>query len=1529
MGALALAAAPALAGALMLAGLLPGRGAPAASALPPFAPGEVTTSQADGSVPAHQVTIFGATPEEPGAPGSEETWGVGRLGKNHVLVRYYVHPSVGGSEEGTWTLGPALPSDLRPVEGPLAGEMTPRGTGVLLGEGKPGVVLVRSPGGAFEATAPVPVEGETLAQGVEPLLKSGEALAGSRAPLIAPLEEADGQAGALVVPVSEAQEASVEGQVLHWDGHTWTREPIAVPELSAQDFRVLALGASSPTNAWLLAQLASTHLGKSAYPAGSVALFRRVEASPQQWVWKPVALSAGPGDEEAHPLTVPVQGGEAKPFTVPGTGEPPTVRSQLLTVSSEGVWIDGRRGDVLEPEAASTTLFFKPEGAGGGSVRASFCQHAPEGKPSCSYELPAALPSGYTRSFAWADPGEPFGERVITGLREGVSLRLAGDSFTRVLALGAGAGSGEDPGAQFGAAFSKPTEGWLGQDLLPVHLTERPVASRLAPWPVPFRTPLLALAPEPGVPVGSLASEALAVGLDGAVARYKPGQGWLPESLFGPGERVEREAQLRAVAWPTPTRAYAVGDHGQMWLWRGETGLWEKDPATPPNFRGNLLGVAFDPANPARGYAVGTSEVGLGGVLLRYGKTWTEETNLPPQVQGAAFTSIAFAGSEAIVAYRRQPNPSVQSFEGGLLVNEGSGWHVDEGAAAAIGSGVPRTVAGLPDGGAAVLVEGEVHQVYERESAGSPWQAVPVPPPSNGSSLALFREGGALRTILAAGGSSNVELQAQAPPGFPPDLYEPIGANSAGPETAVVLRQTAAGWSDESHELDPITEPEGGYHAEWDIPYRPDPVAAVLVDPTGTQGWAVGGTINSRALLETGDIERYPSEGAPPTGVSEEAQVALDPEVAPTDVTLAFGGHAECVNPCAARARAGVGPQVWLTSALALAHKLGVRAFLYTGPSVSEASIEGQRRTVPLPFAQELGRTEEILDNASVLGATGVYAVASPQDRDARPENEGSEELFEQAFAGLSPPLGDGPSPPGISPAPAGQPLGAGRQACAAEVGCQAAYYAMDAEADGRRVRVIVLDDSSEVGAAQQAWLAGQLRSAAAEGQPAIVVGDANLNARIAAGQLWAREVAALLVGSPGCGCAASAYFYDSPEEDAVRPLRVGGGEVETYGSGTLGYVHVLSEEKSDFHGASGILLTQVQMAGYTPHANNNRAPVVVRLIPVAGELALEARGGTLLRRSETALFAGLARRPRAGSLGVNGSDESEVDPYIPIPEECVGKECAVGLFPEYTFTSSRTDVGNFVARNLASADPLAVQQNAKGEPEPDPHSGLFCTYNAGTTIVTIRAGGLAASLPVTVQAGSVREPCGTVPLKELPPAQQQVSAAPPTAPAPAPAGAAPAAAPAPVPLPPAPPVPPPAILPVPARPVPAPPPPFFVPAIAPIALVPFVPPPLPPAANPTPPSGTSAVTSPVEAAQKEEEEEEATESVSNQAVAYRAPDHEPSALFVLGFVTLAAFAGASVRRPRRDRRELRVAPATLSAMRAQRRMDPRSRRRG
>src|SRR6202035_223786 len=146
------------------------------------------------------------------------------------------------------------------------------------------------------------------------------------------------------------ESGKVESSVLHWNGSTWTREPIAVPGASSTDFRILAIGASAPSNAWLLAQLSS----ESSYPVGAVALFRRQTGGGAGASWRPIALEAGKGDEEAHPLV----GAGKTPFTVSGTGEAPTVEAQLLTVTGDGVWIDGQRRDVH----TSSTMFFQPEG---------------------------------------------------------------------------------------------------------------------------------------------------------------------------------------------------------------------------------------------------------------------------------------------------------------------------------------------------------------------------------------------------------------------------------------------------------------------------------------------------------------------------------------------------------------------------------------------------------------------------------------------------------------------------------------------------------------------------------------------------------------------------------------------------------------------------------------------------------------------------------------------------------------------------------------------------------------------------------------------------------------------------------------------------------------------------------------------------------------------------------------------------------------------------------------------------------------
>ena len=1026
---------------------------------------------------------------------------------------------------------------------------------------------------------------------------------------------------------------------------------------------MLAIAASSTSNAWLLAQLST----KASYPEGAVALFHRIPVAerPGEWQWDPVELAEGAGTEKLA-LATPVQGGETKPFTVAGVGEVPAVKSQLLTVTSEGVWIDGERGDVNTTTPASTTLFFKPEGNGEadgkglvhGTLAASWCElppGAPAGTPPCQRELPDPLPLGTGRSFAWAASGTPFGKRVITGLPGGVTLSLEGEAFTPVLSLGAGKNNEEDPGANYGAAFSEPDEGWLGlAGALPVDLTANPVQSTLSPWPVSFRHPMLAIAPQPGAPVGSLSSEALAVGELGAVARYKPGVGWLPESLFGPGERIETP-RLRAIAWPTRGRAYAVGDGGEMWLWRSETGLWEHDPATPLNFRGNMVGVAFDPDNPALGYAVGSSAVAEApGVLLRYGKTWTQasESELPSQAHDASFVGIAFAGSEAIVAYRTRSSVFHSTEEGGLLVNDGSGWQVDPEAASLVGSGVPGALAALPDGGAAFTVIGREGgtRLYEREHVGSPWQATPTPPPGEfAGALTLYREGGEggpLRAILSNAGGVGVESEQQKPPpGFPPDFEPPLPPGGEAKPGGDLIRQTSSGWSDEDHELNPIGEPTGHFLA-YDLPYRPDAVQAVLVGPGGEGGWAVGGDLDSaNERLQTADIERYqssPSEQVTPLGLGS-SQVPLNPAAA----TFAIGGGAQCGAPCAERARDGIGPDVWLQTALQRARNIGVRAFLYSGPHITTGKTNGEKS--PIPFAQEFAGYAEILASAPLP----TYAAISPYDLNARPEFDGDEAEFERAFAGFPTPFGSNVSAVGLPEAPNGGPPE--RERCAGEVGCQAGYYAFDSEGSSGTVRVIVLDDSADVEMRQLEWLRQQLSSSQAGGVPAIVVGEADLNAQIGAGDKRAAEVAGALGQSGAC---ASAYFYDAPEVNVTQPLReasCGSQPIPTFGSGTLGYVDVSNEALGDFHGASGFLVGEVDLAPSARKAGN-LAPVSTRLIPDIGELALEAKDGILLRRSEPTLFAALARRPRAGGVARSLRTEQRNRPLHSDPGELRGR---------------------------------------------------------------------------------------------------------------------------------------------------------------------------------------------------------------------------------------------------------------------------------
>jgi hypothetical protein len=1419
--------------------------------------------------------FLGASPAE--APG--ETWA---LAKNQAkIVRY--------SDEGGWEtmpgpfgIGGGSIAGLEFAPGTLAGRTTPAGGVAVAAQTLAGeeMVIVRDPGGEFHA-APEP--GEALHSEDEETLFSGE---GSSGVLLAPVEETGGSTGFFDVPaVATRQEA-----VLHYDGAEWAREPICIgfeagPACTKPPsaFRALAIDASGPESAWLLA--------KRAAPEEGIELFQREAGggSGGETVWRQRELGP-PGSLGSLFAQEAPEFSDPEPFTV---GIAARAAGQPLTVTSAGAWVDAEL--TVNGESNDATLYYD---AGAGEVIASWCD-VTAASGLCQLELGAELPTGGGRSFAWppdGEPGDPFGRRAITGLGQGAVLDLEGSGFERLALAGGSAGAAE------GAALDETGEGWLGASP-PVHLTRNPDPSKLVSWPAPFRRPLTAIAPQPDAPVGALGSEALAVGAEGEVARYVPGQGWVPESLLtGSGARAR--PTLRAVAWPEPGRAYAVGDGTAMWVWQKVTGLWEPDPAAPPNqVRANFTAIAFDSDDPSRGYAVGKQ-----GLLMAYGRQWTQEP-LPAGVPGEAnFTSVAFAGSEAIATYKMPVDKNGNAvYEGGVLVNDGSGWRVDQGAAEALGGAVPERVAGLPDGGAAIASQenqaGGGGSVIERQGPSDAWQEAAGGPAGYPGALAAIREGGEVRAIVAVSPGQGAEdlntdldqVFAQPPPGSPPLLTSPYPLPASG----FIVRQTAAGWRDEEHQsypLPPRVEGQGIY----DLPRRPDPMLALLISPDGEQGWAVGGETGTSvqfqgSSIQTAGLMRYGPAAAPPANEAP-ASIPTDAGVA----TFAIGGNAQCAGPCADLAGTGIGPDVWLRAAVGRAAGIAPqpRAFLYTGPGVADDS---SAKLGQLGFGREEAAYAHRLGSAA--GSLPAFATPTSSDLD----RDGSLSVFQTAFSDFGSPLGAATPGAGVVPR--------------SQAGGGVGYYSFDSVGDGGAVRVVVLDYAgSSLGDAQSCWLAEQLAEAGAERAPAIVVGSRDLAGQAPNSAADARQTASILVnGTPPPGCApgappsgASAYFFDFPEQNRAYQLVSGARSIPVYGSGTLGYLIPQRPQETDYVGASGFLLASVDVAQRDPATNV--APVGTRLIPDIGGLAIDATDGTLLRRSQPALFRALARRPLAGpecsgNAAPRICEAIRPDPYVPIPSQCSGARCASAVFPEYAFASSNPDIADFVAADPGSPNPRTVLLR-EGKPVLDPTSGLLCAFNAGTTTVTITTGGLSYSTKVTVLGGSVQRPCGTTPLRSrgvspspvappLPPTGPEFASGPtPPPPPPAPAVSTPTPAPQPV-----------------IHHVPPPPPlfasaPFVAPIPTPSPIVPIVPPPPVPAAQPTPPSGTSPVV---------EREEEVAYDLVHHAVALRpAPVPSPAMAGSSGggapsplpvaLAALTALAAAGAIRGRRSRRDPELA---------------------
>lgn len=1009
-----------------------------------------------------------------------------------------------------------------------------------------------------------------------------------------------------------------------------------------------------------------------------------------------------------------------------------------------------------------------------------------------------------------------------------------------------------------GSVFTGPTEGWLAGSDAVGEWTLSPRERPLVAWPQPNRSPLTSVAVAPGSGASLLTSgSGLAVGLDGTALHYDARTGWLVDPVPPRASRVN----LFGVAYTSSTTAIAVGQFGVILRWNGTT--WTEDPQSISLTQSQLNAVAASPSGEA--WAVGT----FGTILHFDGSSWKVE--LPPaEDSGVNITSVAVAGSDVFAVAA-----------GNLLARaeDGSWNRVDPELLPdpAPQAGDLRLVAGLPDGG---LVVGGRALVLTRERPGEELRHAAQPVEGIVVALAAMRSaGGEVRAIVSV-----------APPAVDPFSQQSrrdVAGYPAG--DGELLRQTADGsWQDLSLAQYPSRSLPG------DGAVKVDPVLAVAASSDGARLWAVGGYAGTVTAAGQGTSAILPAR---PSGWrtssiwrwdadARNVPPGLDatPRVVPArngTVSFAFFSSALCKVQCGATL--GAQPDVNLQSAaeqiVRFAEQPGGPSFAVLGGNARGPSTDQARRAGNGAF--DFARLPPLL---SPLGDLPLYAAYGPLD--SIPGRDDPSQPWADSFAGAPAPFGSGAVPSRISPAGAGGRTGNVNR-----------YYAFDASQNGGTVRVIVLDNSAgslEASAPGQTdWLRGRLDSARTQGVPVVVV-------------------TALPLRGDGTqpGLASDAQ--------AVADLLARNGVLAVFttnGPGQLNERHLVPERPEpgvtqipEFEGAS-LGYQQPQNNGvvwYQVSVDSIARQVRVDAIPVIETLSIRALQGLTVARSFTLEFQAIARRP-VSSLATTPTDDSfpGFDSYVSIPAtSCGGRPC---IQPAYTFRSSDPTIGDFVVPSAAGS--RFPQLSSDGKTTPSATSGLFCAFNTGSTNVTVTAGLLSYTVPVTVQDGGFGPPCGTVFREGVNPivvVQQQVNtqsegnagaAVPPPPPPPAPVVTPeipvlqPPAPPPPLPVEPpvapapAPPAPAPAPAPPPApKPIPQPAPPAAAPSPAPAPQAPIalLPPP-PPPVQPIPPGGAAVPSSSPAAAPRREK---AQKHASQGAYVIRSGGDDASWFFALSGIT-------------------------------------------
>ena len=526
---------------------------------------------------------------------------------------------------------------------------------------------------------------------------------------------------------------------------------------------------------------------------------------------------------------------------------------------------------------------------------------------------------------------------------------------------------------------------------------DEPAPNRLTPYPVPFRHALTAIAPQPGAPVGALSSEALAVGDDGEVARYQPGRGLAAgKPARAPAGRSETDRACEPSPGPRPTAptrsvrlgpdVAVAGGNRAVGTGPGDAGELPRQPARdrlrPLQPKSRLR------RGPAGGAAALRQDVDPG-------------RNCRRKSPGASFTSIAFAGSEAIVAYRKV---HLETATAKATTTPAACSSTKARAGTSTRAPRRRSVATCRGRSPACPTAAQPSRrrravsvaplILERESGGAPWLATPPYPGRRSSRLAgSFREGGALRGVGSGGVPATIQFEDERPPpaGFPPNLIEPypLGDGLRHPSDRVRLERRGARTQRRPRPARRIQSLRHGLPAGSDL-RRPD-------RPHGHAGLGRGGRRRRR---------RQRARSTRPTSIATRPTAYRRRASAQRRCRRSSSEEPRSRSPAGRSARPRVPPAPTRASAPTCGSPrrsnrrgsiAGVRAFLYTGRVSPAAKATALYRA--------LRARVRALRRTALRSSLPAFPVPSPTDR-----GPGSECEFQEAFAGFPAPFGGAPA---------------------------------------------------------------------------------------------------------------------------------------------------------------------------------------------------------------------------------------------------------------------------------------------------------------------------------------------------------------------------------------------------------------------------------------------------------------------------------------------------------------------------------------